>query len=180
MINIVASRYAEALFQVGEDSKSTEKLYNELKAVVDIINKNKEFANILKSPIVSKEDKKSLITNVFGAQLDKEMLNFMKILADKDRLSLISDIEESFKTLLNDKNNILEGVAITAVPMNEGEVNELQAKLSAKYNKTVVLQNEVDESILGGVLVRLGNEEIDGTVKNRLDKMKEQLSQVIS
>ena len=89
-------------------------------------------------------------------------------------------MEESFKALLNDKNNILEGVAITAVPMNEGEVNELQAKLSAKYNKTVVLQNEVDESILGGVLVRLGNEEIDGTVKNRLDKMKEQLSQVIS
>ena len=180
MINIIASRYAEALFQVGEDSKSTEKLYNELKAVVDIINVNKEFSNILKSPIVSKEEKKTLITNIFGSTLDNEMLNFMKILADKDRLNLLANMEEAFKALLNDKNNILEGVAITAVPMNEGEVNELQAKLSAKYNKTVVLQNEVDKSILGGVLVRLGNEEIDGTVKNRLDKMKEQLSQVIS
>lgn len=180
MINIIASRYAEALFQVGEESNSTEKLYNELKAVVDIINVNKEFSNILKSPIVSKEEKKTLITNVFGSKLNNEMLNFMKILADKDRLNLLANMEEAFKALLNDKNNILEGVAITAVPMNEGEVNELQAKLSAKYNKTVVLQNEVDKSILGGVLVRLGNEEIDGTVKNRLDKMKEQLSQVIS
>lgn len=180
MINIIASRYAEALFQVGEESNSTEKLYNELKAVVDIINVNKEFSNILKSPIVSKEEKKTLITNIFGSTLDNEMLNFMKILADKDRLNLLANMEEAFKALLNDKNNILEGVAITAVPMNEGEVNELQAKLSVKYNKTVVLQNEVDKSILGGVLVRLGNEEIDGTVKNRLDKMKEQLSQVIS
>ena len=180
MINIIASRYAEALFQVGEESNSTEKLYNELKAVVDIINVNKEFSNILKSPIVSKEEKKTLITNIFGSTLDNEMLNFMKILADKDRLSFLADIQEAYKALLNNKNNILEGVAITAVPMNEGEVNELQAKLSAKYNKTVVLQNEVDKSILGGVLVRLGNEEIDGTVKNRLDKMKEQLSQVIS
>lgn len=180
MINIIASRYAEALFQVGEESNSTEKLYNELKAVVDIINVNKEFSNILKSPIVSKEEKKTLITNVFESKLNNEMLNFMKILADKDRLNLLANMEEAFKALLNDKNNILEGVAITAVPMNEGEVNELQAKLSAKYNKTVVLQNEVDKSILGGVLVRLGNEEIDGTVKNRLDKMKEQLSQVIS
>ena len=180
MINIIASRYAEALFQVGEESNSTEKLYNELKAVVDIINVNKEFSNILKSPIVSKEEKKTLITNIFGSTLDNEMLNFMKILADKDRLNLLANMEEAFKALLNDKNNILEGVAITAVPMNEGEVNELQAKLSAKYNKTVVLQNEVDKSILGGVLFRLGNEEIDGTVKNRLDKMKEQLSQVIS
>jgi F-type H+-transporting ATPase subunit delta len=82
--------------------------------------------------------------------------------------------------LLNEKNNILEGIVITAVPMKEEEVKELQTKLSAKYNKTVVLENEVDKSVLGGVLVRLGNEEIDGTVKNRLDKMKEQLSQVIS
>lgn len=180
MINIIASRYAEALFQVGEESNSTEKLYNELKAVVDIIKDNKEFANILKSPIVSKEDKKDLILNVFGSQIDKEMSNFMKVLADKDRLSLIASIQEAFKALLNDKNNILEGVAITAVPMKEEEVKGLQAKLSAKYNKTVILKNEMDESVLGGVLVRLGNEEIDGTVKNRLDKMKEQLSQVIS
>ncbi|MGL5640796.1 MAG: F0F1 ATP synthase subunit delta [Paraclostridium sp.] len=180
MINIIASRYAEALFQVGEESNSTEKLYNELKAVVDIIKENPEFSNILKSPIVSKEDKKTLLSNIFGAQIDKEMLNFMKILADKDRLSLVASIQEAFKALLNKKNNILEGIAITAIPMKEDEVNALQTKLSTKYNKTVILKNEVDESILGGVLVRLGNEEIDGTVKNRLDKMKEQLSQVIS
>lgn len=180
MINIIASRYAEALFQVGEESNSTEKLYNELKAVVDIIKGNPEFSNILKSPIVSKEDKKTLLSNIFGAQIDKEMLNFMKILADKDRLSLVASIQEAFKALLNKKNNILEGIAITAVPMKEDEVKALQTKLSTKYNKTVILKNEVDESILGGVLVRLGNEEIDGTVKNRLDKMKEQLSQVIS
>ncbi|MEF9992148.1 MAG: F0F1 ATP synthase subunit delta [Paraclostridium sp.] len=180
MINIIASRYAEALFQVGEESNSTEKLYNELKAVVDIIKENTEFSNILKSPIVSKEDKKTLLSNIFGAQIDKEMLNFMKILADKDRLSFLASIQEAFKALLNKKNNILEGIAITAVSMKEDEVKALQAKLSTKYNKTVILKNEVDESILGGVLVRLGNEEIDGTVKNRLDKMKEQLSQVIS
>jgi F-type H+-transporting ATPase subunit delta len=180
MINIIASRYAEALFQVGEESNSTEKLYNELKAVVDIIKENKEFENILKSPIVSKGDKKDLISNIFGSQIDKEMLNFMKILADKDRLSLIAGITEAFKASLNDKNNILEGIVITAVPMKGDELEGLQGKLSAKYNKTVILKNKVDESVLGGVLVRLGNEEIDGTVKNRLDKMKEQLSQVIS
>ena len=74
----------------------------------------------------------------------------------------------------------LEGVVITAVPMEGSELNALQAKLSTKYNKTVILKNEIDKSVLGGVLVRLGNEEIDGTVKYRLDKMKEQLSQVIS
>ena len=64
--------------------------------------------------------------------------------------------------------------------MKKEEIKELEEKLSEKYNKNVTLENKVDKSILGGVLVRLGNEEIDGTVKTRLDKMKEQLSQVIS
>lgn len=81
-----------------------------------------------------------MISNVFGSQLNKEMLNFMKILADKDRLSLITGIAEAFKALLNDKNNILEGVAITAVPMESEELEGLQAKLSTKYNKTVILK----------------------------------------
>ena len=180
MINIVASRYAEALFQVGEETDSTDKLYGELKAVVDIVKENKDFSNILRSPLVSKEEKKDLITKVFEGKLSQNMINFLKILADKDRLALLADIEKDFKVLLNEKNNILEGIVITAVPMKEEEVKELQTKLSAKYNKTVVLENEVDKSVLGGVLVRLGNEEIDGTVKNRLDKMKEQISQVIS
>lgn len=180
MINIVASRYAEALFQVGEESNSTDKLYGELKAVVDIVIDNKDFSNILKSPLISKEEKKTLITNVFGNKLNQNIINFLKILADKDRLSLLVDIEKDFKVLLNEKNNILEGIVITAVPMKEVEIKELQANLSNKYNKSVVLENKIDESVLGGVLVRLGNEEIDGTVKNRLDKMKEQLSQVIS
>ena len=180
MINIVASRYAEALFQVGDETDSTDKLYGELKAVVDIVKENKDFSNILRSPLVSKEEKKDLITKVFEGKLSQNMINFLKILADKDRLALLADIEKDFKVLLNEKNNILEGIVITAVPMKEEEVKELQTKLSAKYNKTVVLENEVDKSVLGGVLVRLGNEEIDGTVKNRLDKMKEQLSQVIS
>jgi F-type H+-transporting ATPase subunit delta len=180
MINIVASRYAEALFQVGEETDSTDKLYGELKAVVDIVKENKDFSNILRSPLVSKEEKKDLITKVFEGKLSQNMINFLKILADKDRLALLADIEKDFKVLLNEKNNILEGIVITAVPMKEEEVKELQTKLSAKYNKTVVLENEVDKSVLGGVLVRIGNEEIDGTVKNRLDKMKEQLSQVIS
>ena len=60
------------------------------------------------------------------------------------------------------------------------QIKKLEEKLSQKYNKNVTLENKVDKSILGGVLVRLGNEEIDGTVKTRLSKVKEQLSQVIS
>ena len=95
-------------------------------------------------------------------------------------MSAIEEILKSYKSLLNEKNNVVEGVAITAIAMTTSEIKELEAKLSSRYNKNVTLENKVDESILGGVLVRLGNTQIDGSVKTRLDNIKDQLSQVIS
>ena len=120
------------------------------------------------------------LENIFENQLSENMNNFLKIVIDKDRMSAIENIKESYKNLLNDKNNILEGTVVTAVSLSEKEIKDLEKNLSIKYNKNVTLNNIVDETILGGVLVKLGNEEIDGTVRTRLSKMKNQLSQVIS
>ena len=108
------------------------------------------------------------------------MKNFFKILIDKERISSLELIQKSFKELLNEKNNILEGKAITAIPMSKEEIKKLEENLSSKYNANIILENIVDETILGGVLVRLGNKEIDGTIKTRLENLKQELSQVIS
>lgn len=180
MINVIADRYAQALFEVGEETQATNELYEELKQLVVILNENKDLYNFLKSPLIGREDKKNVMKNIFENQLSNNMNNFLKIVIDKDRMSAIENIKESYKNLLNDKNNILEGTVVTAVSLSEQEIKDLEKNLSIKYNKNVTLNNIVDETILGGVLVKLGNEEIDGTVKTRLDKMKEQLSQVIS
>lgn len=179
MINVVASRYAEALFQIGEEENSSNVLYKELNEVLDSIKSSNELAKALKSPLVAKQEKKDLLNIVFSDQ-SNNVKNFLKILVDKDRIVCLEDIRDSYKELINEKNNILEGKAISAIAMSETELNELQTKLSSKYNKNVILENIVDETILGGVLVRLGNEEIDGTIKTRLSNLREQLSQVIS
>lgn len=180
MINIIADRYAQALFEVGEETQTTSELYQELSELVDILNENKDLYNFLKSSLIGKEDKKNVMQNIFQNQLSDSMNNFLKVVIDKDRMSTIEYMKESYKSLLNEKNNILEGTAITAVKLTEKEIKDLEKNLSIKYNKNVTLNNIVDETILGGVLVKLGNEEIDGTVRTRLSKMKNQLSQVIS
>lgn len=180
MMNVIANRYAEALFQIGEEEELTDMLYQELSEIVNLIKVNQDLFSILKSPVISKKEKISIVDNIFEDKININIKNFLKILIEQDRISFISDISDSYKELLNEKNNILEGFVISAIPMKKEEIKELEEKLSEKYNKNVTLENKVDKSILGGVLVRLGNEEIDGTVKTRLDKMKEQLSQVIS
>lgn len=180
MINVVANRYAEALFQLGEEENLTNELYKELEKIVDMTKVSNDFYKVLKSPLVAKSEKKNLIEIILDKEVNCNIKNFLKVLIDKDRIAFLEDIEMSYKELLNKKNNIIAGVAISAIPMNETDIKELEIKLSSKYNKNVTIENVVDKTILGGVLVRIGNEQIDGTVKTRLDKMKEHLSEVIS
>ena len=129
--------------------------------------------------MVSKNEKIQLIDTLFAGKIDNDLKNFFKILVEKGRITSVEAIEATYKELLNEKNNILEGYVISAVPMDNEKIKELETELSKKYNKNVTLENKVDKSVLGGVLVRLGNTEIDGTIKTRLDGLKNQLSQVI-
>ncbi|MEW9077941.1 F0F1 ATP synthase subunit delta [Terrisporobacter glycolicus] len=180
MIDIIANRYAEALFQLSEDENITKEIYNELHNVVETVKNNKDLDNVLRSPLVAKIEKVKLIESLFNNKINNNLKNFLKILVEKGRISSLKSIELTFKQLLNDKNNIIEGTVISAIPLTDNKVKELEEKLSKKYNKNVTLENKVDQSILGGVLVRLGNTQIDGSVKTRLDNIKDQLSQVIS
>ncbi|WP_419725852.1 F0F1 ATP synthase subunit delta [Terrisporobacter petrolearius] len=180
MIDIIANRYAEALFQLSEDENITKEIYNELHNVVETVKNNKDLDNVLKSPLVGKIEKVKLIESLFNNKINNNLKNFLKILVEKGRISSLKSIELTFKQLLNDKNNIIEGTVISAIPLTDKKVKELEGKLSKKYNKNVTLENKVDQSILGGVLVRLGNTQIDGSVKTRLDNIKDQLSRVIS
>lgn len=180
MIDIIANRYAEALFQLSEEENITKEIYNELHSVLDIVKNNKDLDNVLKSPLVAKAEKVQLIETLFNNKINNNLKNFLKILVEKGRISSLKSIEITFKQLLNDRDNIIEGTVISAIPLTGEKVKELEEKLSKKYNKNVTLENKVDKSILGGVLIRLGNTQIDGSVKTRLDNIKEQLSQVIS
>ena len=180
MIDVIANRYAEALFQLSEEENITKEIYNELHDVVEVIKNNKELDNVLKSPLVAKNEKTQLIEALFNNKINNDLKNFLKILVEKGRISSLKSIELTFKELLNDKHNIIEGTVISAIALTDEKVKELEEKLSKKYNKNVTLENEVDQSILGGVLVRLGNTQIDGSVKTRLNNIKDQLTQVIS
>lgn len=180
MIDVIANRYADALFQISEDENIITDMYNELHTVVEIVKSNEELDNVLKSPLVAKTEKIKLIEVLFNNKINNDLKNFLKILVEKGRISSLKAIELTFKQLLNDKSNIVEGTVMSAIPLTNEKVKELEEKLSKKYNKNITLENRVDSSILGGVLVRLGNTQIDGSVKTRLNNIKDQLSRVIS
>lgn len=180
MINISGVRYAEAIFLVGTEDGTYKEIFNDLNTVIEAINSSDDLNKVLKSPVVSKEEKKEIIHKIFSSNINTNLNNFLKILIEKDRISELDKIQKHYKELLNEKENIMEGTVTSAVPMNEIDIKELEVKLSTKYSKTIKLNNVVDKSVLGGILVKLGNEQIDGTLRTRLANMRENLSQVIS
>lgn len=180
MAELVAKRYAGALFEVGIEENKLDLFADELKNIVLIFDENLNFFNILKSPLISKKEKKELVENVYTDKVSNEILNFLRILVDKDRISIIKEMSIQYKNLLNKKNNIIEAVAVTAIPLESVQMEDLKAKLSATTGKNMEITNVVDENILGGILIRMGYEEIDGTVKTRLEKLKKELLQIIA
>lgn len=180
MIGQVANRYAEAIFELAEEENKTTEIFSELEQIAKTISENANLYDALRSPFVSRDDKKSIVDKVFYDGFSSYTKNLIKVLIDNGRTTEFASIVDSFKNMLNDKEKVAEGVVITAIPLSNEKISELEIKISARYNRSVKLVNKIDESILGGVLVRIGNEEIDGTVKARLDGLKEQLSQVIS
>lgn len=179
MAELVCKRYAEALFEVAQEDNNLQQIREELDFLKTCLKENQDFEKLLNTPLVNSNEKKEILTNIFKDQFSKEVMNFLYILIDKGRIKYIHDIIREFNTMADISKNIVEGVAITAVPLEEASLLKLQVQLSMASGKNVRLKNEVDREVVGGVLVKIGDKVIDGTLKNRLGHLKQQLSQVI-
>lgn len=180
MISQVAIRYAEALFQLAEEENNTLEIYSEISEMSNLIKTNTSLYDVLRSPFISRDEKRNVANEIFAGKVSKNSKNFLMVLIDNNRTTEFESVVLAYKDMLNDKQNVSEGKVITAIPLTNEQISELEEKLSARYNKSIKLVNEISEDIIGGVLVKIGNEEIDGTVKSRLGNLKEVLSQVIS
>lgn len=171
MAKLVSNRYALALFEAGLDLGKINEFNKELDFLKAVFEKEVKFLQILNHPRISKTEKKDLIDKIFKEKLSGEIINFLYILVDKRREGFILDIIEEYKEIFNEHENILNVVAITAIPMEQQSKDKLQTVLSNKLNKKIELSNKVDKTILGGVLLHVENKIIDGTVKGQLESI---------
>lgn len=166
------SRYANALFEVASEENKVDEFIADLKQINELINKNEELNQIIKHPKISTSRKKELFKNIFEDKIDKELLSFLLILIEKNRINELSGIILQVEKILLERNNEVRAIVKTVIPLNEAERASLIDKLKAKYKKSIILEENIDADILGGVYVRIGDDVIDGTIKNKLDEIK--------
>lgn len=175
MAKLVSKRYASGLFEAGLELNKSDEFKEEALFIKKVLSQEPDLKAVLEHPKIGKDEKKTILSNIFKDSISKEMLNFLYIVVDKRRERYIEDMFDYYMYLYNEEHNIVEATAITAVPMDEKEKKKLTVILSNKTGKSVKVKNVVKEDILGGVMLRIENKVMDGTVKGQLESLERSL-----
>lgn len=173
MYEYLDKRYALALYEVAEEKGKVEEYLNDLRQICNLIETNKNFYEVIKHPQINTRKKKQTFINIFKGQIDDELLSFLLILIEKDRILYLKEKLLEMEKIDLERKNTLRGIIKTAVPLLDEELEKLKNIFEAKYNKKIIFETKVQKDLLGGVYIRIGNDVIDDTIKSKIDEMKE-------
>jgi|SRR5699024_1714115 len=175
-VNVVAKRYAEALFQIGVEKNTLDTLVAQGKQVKEIFDQNEDLTVYLMHPGLTEADKKSFIDQTFQ-NVEAVIVNTLKLLVERQRIELAPSIIENFIQLVNDEQGIAEVVVQSVRELSETEKKDLEGKLASRFDKKAVhITNVVNRDLLGGLHIRIGNTIIDGTIVNKLHRIERQIT----
>jgi len=171
----VAITYAHSLFALAEEENKEQGIFEELTELSHIFRENPEYAVLLDSPTVNVKERCSLIDSAFS-QCSEYVKNFLKILCEKKYIHIFPECVKEYEKQYNKKLGIEKVTVITAVPLSDELREKLIKKLEKDTGKKIALELRVDESILGGIILRTENSQTDASVRARLDGIRAELS----
>lgn len=170
----IARPYAEAAFRLARDEKALPVWSDMLRFMASVI-ADPQIAGALDNPKLGTGEKESLLLSVAGDRLSTLGRNFLRVLIEADRASLLPQIAELFDTLKAGAEGLAKATIDTAFPLDETQVRSLTAALEQRFGKKIEASVNVDRSLIGGVRIAVGDTVIDGSVKAKLDAMAVQL-----
>jgi F-type H+-transporting ATPase subunit delta len=175
-LSAVAERYAAALADVALERKSGEAVRKDLGAFVETFNASPDLRNALESPAVDGAVKNKVIAAVAAKMgLNEAVRNFIYLIVAHRRTHLFREILQVFGTALNKRLGIAEADVTTARALSDAEKKELLSVLQRRTGKKIEARFAEDPNLLGGAVVRVGSTVYDGSVRERLNRLREQL-----
>jgi F-type H+-transporting ATPase subunit delta len=174
----VARRYAHALFDSASVHGLLDTVASDLAGLVRLLRDEPRLSSVLVSPQVTTAEKRQLLTAVLGGRAHALVLELLWLLLEKKRLPVIHQIIEGYQELLEAHRNIVRAEVTTAVPLPAQQEQRLKAALERRTGKTIMLQRKVDPRIVGGVMVRMGDQVIDRSIRRVFQEMKASLLEV--
>jgi len=163
--------YAEALFEAGKDKGKLDSLQSQLAQFTEVVDRNHDLQVFLFSPYLSSNDKKEgLGRAISGAE--PELLNFLELLVEKHRMPEIFRIRREFDELWKKENRRLDVTVISAVELDQAVVEKIGQEVERQTGEAVELSSRVDDGILGGIVLQVGNMVLDASIRSRLEKLR--------
>jgi F-type H+-transporting ATPase subunit delta len=179
MAKLVSKTYARALFELALEGQMIDQILAEYEFVKNSFDEFPDFLEIVKSPKISVVEKKTILKDTFGGKVSDVLLNFFSVLVDKKRSDVIRDVYDDLIIMADDNKGLVVARVESVIPLEANEIEVLEAKLNKVTGKTVTVDNVINPEIMGGLVVKVGDKVVDGSVKRKLDNMKHELAQII-
>jgi ATP synthase F1 delta subunit len=172
----IARVYADALFRAAKDADRLDVVREQLNQFTDALAENREMQVFLFSPYFSSAEKKEGVHKAIEGA-DELLVNFLDLLNDKHRMPVIFRIQRAFEEMWAKENKRLDVNVTSAVELDPGVAERLGEEIEKQTGQKVSLTSNVDEDILGGLVLRVGNMVLDASIRNRLDKLRKNVAQ---
>ena len=169
-LSTLARPYAEAVFRLAQGESDLAGWSSRIATLAAIVS-DAQVARLIADPVVSADRVAGLIIDVAGAGLGGRGANFVRVLAENGRLALLPEIGGQFESLKANAEGTVEATITSAQELTQAQIDDLVAGLKAKFNRAVSVQVAVDPELIGGAVIAIGDQVIDGSVKGRLQRM---------
>jgi|DewCreStandDraft_4_1066084.scaffolds.fasta_scaffold68681_2 F-type H+-transporting ATPase subunit delta len=173
----VAKRYANALFNAAQRSQRTDAVQADLDGLMAAWNASADFRRLMLSPRIGVERKKSLVSQLFAETTEPLTQRFLRLLIEKRREDVLPAVQEEFQRRADDARGLLRATAMVATPISPAEEEALRTSLAERTGRTVQLAVTVEPAIIGGVVVRMQDTVLDGSIRGALERIREHMLQ---
>ena len=175
----VAARYAKSLIDLALEQKALEEIRVDMELFVNTLRINTELQAVVKNPIIPLNKKNAIINAVFGGKIHRVTSSFLKIVIDKGRAEIIYGTAKEFLNQYNQYKNIVTAKVTSATPLTENAKTEIINKVKAITGGEVLLQTEIDDSLIGGFILTVGDKQFDTSLASGLAKLKKEFTQKV-
>ena len=171
----IAAVYARSLFEVAKEQGKLDEVREQLGQFADAMQQDRELQVFFFSPYFSTQEKQDgLDRAVSGA--DETIVNFLKLLIENHRMPVIFRVRRGYDKLWEEENKLLPVQITSAVELDQGTVKQIGDRIAEQTGRKVDLSAAVDSDLLGGIVVRVGNQVLDASVRNRLEQLRKQVA----
>ena len=173
----VAQPYAQALMSVAQGNNITDQIGEDVRGLLNLLKESDQLRNFIDNPFIDANDKKAVLGRVLGEEVNPYLRNFLMLLVDRRRISFLSDICEQYLVLLRQLTQTVLAEVTSAVPLSESQSQTIREKVMAMTSaRQVELEAKIDSDIIGGVIIKIGSQVVDASLRGQLRRLSLRLT----